>query len=366
MTTPTTVPLTITNSTGQPDSAIYLAIIGLDANNLWAFVNADGSTTEFSLTNPSQATLQLTSLTGGKLALPQLVSGQIYFSITSPLVINTVSDSHQPGGIGLQLPAGWDTGNPNYNIQYDVLEFTFNAGGLNCDLTQVDAFGLPISMQVTGTQHGTQNAGGWNQSRSEIFSTFTSNATYAKLALTNGTTQLRILNPSHGIDLGLFSSTFLDTVIKNAWNQYQSGSPLKISITGGQFAGNYLGTTKGANTPMVITLGGTYVGQIGYPTTSQAFYCNGVFDQGNTAMGAVANVVATAINRGILSKTQQPDCTVADFYPSGGTWNGYAQLLHTLADDGLCYAFAYDDQCNQSSDLSESNPTGWTITLEAL
>ncbi|HEX2834799.1 MAG TPA: beta-1,3-glucanase family protein [Thermoanaerobaculia bacterium] len=366
MTTPSTVPLTITNDSGQPDSSVYLAIIGLDANNLWAFVNADGSTTEFSLTNASDAVLSLTSLTNNQLTLPQLVSGQIYFSVGSTLTIATVSDPKQPGGVGLQLPAGWDTGNPNYDVMYDVIEFTFDGAGLNCDLTQVDAFGLPISMQVTGSQNGTQSAGGWNQSRSQIFATFLADSTYAPLVLTDGATQLRIVNPSHGIDLGLFSSTFFDTVIQNAWNQYTSASPLEINIAGGSYAGNYLGTTSGANTPMIITLGGTTVGQIDYPTTSQVFYCNGVFDQGNTAMGAVANVVATAINRGILATSPQPDCTVGDFYPANGTWNGYAQLLHTLANDGLCYAFAYDDQCNQSSDLSESGPTGWSITIASL
>jgi hypothetical protein len=117
---------------------------------------------------------------------------------------------------------------------------------------------------------------------------------------------------------------------------------------------------------MTITLNGVTQGTIAYPTTSQAFYCNGPFDQGNTAMGALANVVATAINRGILATSPQPDCTTSDFYPANGTWNGYAQLLHSLSNNGLCYAFAYDDQCSQSSDLSDPAPTSWNITLQAI
>lgn len=362
MAAPSTCPLTIVNNTGVDDTLFWFAVIGLDTNGLWAYVNADGSTTEFVI-GTNDYLLQLSDLTNDTLTLPQLSSGQIYFSVNKPLVIGTVSDSQQPGGIGLQPPAGWVSTDANYKVMYDVVEFTFTGGGLNCDLTQVDAFGLPISMTLVG--NATQSAGGWNKSRSKMIAAFTSDTTYSNLVIADGSTNLRIINPSHGIDLTLFPSDFLDAAIKSAWESYTSATPLQINIAG-QYAGNYLGTTGGANTDMTITLGKTTTGTIGYPTTSEAFYCNGVFDQGNTAMGAVANVVATALNRGILATSPQPDCTVSDFYPAGGTWNGYAQKLHALADNGLCYAFAYDDQCNQSSDLSDGNPTQWTITLASI
>jgi hypothetical protein len=367
-TAPTTVPLTITNSTGQDDSEIYLVIIGLDANGCWAYVNADGSTTEFSATGPNNYLLQLSSLTNNTVNVPWLVSGQVYFSVGSPLTFGATSDAKQPCGIGVQVPAGWTTSDPNYDVMYDVVEFTFDAGGINCDLTQVDAFGLPITLQIVG-QNGTQTTGAWNKTRSEMFAEFTSDATLGKLVITSGTPpdqiDLRILNPSHAIALGLFPSDFFDDAIADYWNTYQNNT-LTITLVGGSFPGTYQATTGGKGAPMTITLGGTQVGQITYPTTSEVFACNGTFDQGNTAMGAVANVVVTAINRGILGISSQPDCNVSDFYPAKGTWNGYAQLLHSLSADGLCYAFAYDDQCAQSSDLADPAPTSWNITLESV
>ncbi|HEV7920522.1 MAG TPA: beta-1,3-glucanase family protein, partial [Thermoanaerobaculia bacterium] len=295
MTTATnSVQLTVTNNTGQ---AGFIAIIGLDANSLWAYVNADGTSTEFSTTATNNYSLAIpTSTNQLTVSVPWLVSGQIYFSLGQAIVIGTNADPHQPGGVGLVLPAAASSGDPNYNVAWDVAEFTFNAGGLNCDVTQVDAFGLPLSMTVAGDS--TQSSGGWSQSMSDIFTLFQNDATVAKLIVANGGTSYRVLNPSHGIDNGVFPADWFDAYITQWWPTYTAANPLQINIAGGAFAGNYLGTVaSGTNQPMTITLGGTQVGTIGYPSTSQAFYCNGVFDQGNTAMGAVANVVATAINR---------------------------------------------------------------------
>lgn len=353
---PTSIPLTVTNNTGVTDA--FMAIIGLDANGLWAYVNPDGSITEFSTTAQNNYIIPI-GVGGVTVNLPQLASGQVYFSVNSALVIGTNADPGQPGGVGLVLPAGWAAGNPNQDIQYDVIEFTLNDGGMNCDLTQVDAFGLPISMELIGDI--TQKAGGWNKSMAEIFKIFHRNPLLAPLV----TSGIRIINPSHGIENGVFPADYLDAAISAGWNSYIE-TPLNINISGGSFAGNYLGTVSGTNGTMVITLDGNSVGTIDYPGTLEALFCNGVFDQGNTAMGAVANVVATAINRGILAINPQPDCQVQDFYHSDVAHNPYAKLLHELASNGLCYAFAYDDQCGQSSDLADGNPTAWNVTLESL
>lgn len=364
MTAPTTVPLTITNNTGQDDSDVYLAITGRGSNACFAYVNADGSSTEFSLQNANNYLLRLSDLTNRTVSVPRLYSGRIYFSVGAGITIGAIAVTGDPCGIGLQFPAVSVTSDPSYDVMFDMAEFTFNAGGLNCNLTQVDAFGLPITLQVVG-QNGTQNTGAWKKTRSGIFTAFTSNSTYARLVINSDNTQLRILNPSHGIGAGLFPADFFKDYIDANWNRY-GNQALTITLDGGLFPGKYIATTGGIGTPMTVTLNGATQGTIPSPTTVQAFFCNGPFDQGNTAMGAVANVVATAINRGILQNASQPDCTVSDFYPEGGTYNGYSKLLHSLSVNGLAYAFGYDDQCDQNSSLADPVPTSWGITLESV
>lgn len=363
-----TLTLTPVNNTGA-QGTLYYAIIGLNTNSDWVYVNSDGSTTTFSATTTS-ADYSLNVTANVTVTIPVLNSGQIYFSVGTEIIIGT-NTNPTTNAVALVLPSGWTPNDPNYLIQYDFVEFSFDGTTLNCDLTQVDAFGLPITMTVVGSTAAgsptTQTTGGWSKSMSDIFTIFQANTLLSPLVITSGGINYRIISPGHGIDNSVFPSNYLDSSIAASWSTYNSTNPLAINIGGGAYAGNYQGiVSSSANQPMNITLNSTQIGSIGYPSTLESFYCNGVFDQGNTAMGAVANIIATAINRGILQTNPQPDCTVSDFYPSSQKYNSYAQLLHTLALNGLCYGFAYDDQCNQSSDISITNPTSWNITIASL
>lgn len=81
------------------------------------------------------------------------------------------------------------------------------------------------------------------------------------------------------------------------------------------------------------------------------------------------NAIVSAFNRGIATNFSIAPSNWAtstqDFYPQGGTENYYAAFLHqpSISSNGHVYAYPYDDQGGQSSNVSVATPATSIIDL---
>ncbi len=82
-------------------------------------------------------------------------------------------------------------------------------------------------------------------------------------------------------------------------------------------------------------------------------------------LGNIENQVVAAMNRGVALKPYRTWTDPTTYYPTGTAANWYAAFLHqpTVSIGGLAYGFAYDDQGNNSTDLSSTHPTRLTVTI---
>jgi len=334
------------------------------------FVAATATSQKNANTVPSYTLDQLTSLASDPTISDYVNSGRGYFSIGAKLDI-----------------AIWTTGyvGPAFMIDtnttlFDFFEFFFDPSGTpncNADLSPLDWISIPMSMEFDDAK-GATVAGpvGFNVSRSTLFTDFSSDTTYEKLIVkdTKGG-QVRILAPGHGITNGLFSASYLDTYIDTVWTHYtQPGNTLALNASpvNGDI---YTGAVNASNDFVFTDTKGTVASTISKPTTQDVFLCNGAFNGtgSGTAFQIDANIknqVVSALNRGIMPlATGGKLCDSTNFYvttsDNGGLYNGFSHKLHENSCDGLCYGFAYDDQCDQSSDVSVNNPVTFKVTILA-
>ncbi|HEX3784859.1 MAG TPA: beta-1,3-glucanase family protein [Pseudonocardiaceae bacterium] len=345
------LPMTFVNNTGQyANSAIWMYVVGSNSSGQQAYVTADGTLTPVtpSLNGPSgYADLSIPFAAGGNttLNLPTM-SGRIYFSINDKLQFKVVTDGN--GNSALQYPAGWVSSDASYSVLHDWIEFTF-INGMYCNTTMVDMFSIPLAIELNGTSQqttGTLVAGG----RDAIFSGIAAQSDFGQLVLGNG---LRVLAPGHGIDAGLFSSTYFDSYVDQVWSNYASNS-LNVTINSTTYAGQVSGDS------LVFTNGG---GTFARPTTSDIFYCAGALAPPAGNAGPVAADLGAAFNRStLLSDSNQPDTNPADFYQNSVT-NHYSRIIHENTVDGKAYGFPFDDVGSFASYVQDGSPTSMTVTL---
>ena len=350
--------LSITNDTGLYDTdQICFYVIGLNSDGCFSHVESDGTLKACSLSDnkfDGFTDYSISLADTSSLTLPQMTAGQIYIAIGDKLKIKAVSiDPHVTCGLGLTFPSGWTASDPNYNILYGVIEFTYDSNGLNCDTTYVDMFSIPIEIQLIGQNN--QSAGALvPNGRSSIFQAFQANSDFTNLAIGD----LRVIAPGHGIEASLFDPHYLDSYIDSCWSYYQN-NVLTVQVGANSFTGQVNSDDVFQFPPQTGTLG-----SLSKPSTSNVFFCNGALSAPNNDWGAVVARIAASLNRGVLTNdTNQPVCTPDDFYAISST-NSYSQILHANSVNGLCYGFAFDDVCDlYSSDLSDPAPTDLNLTL---
>lgn len=348
--------LTVVNSTGADPSTIFYYVIGQDINNgnRWSYLKPDGNVA--ACVDGTDFSLQLSST--NNLPLPQF-SGRIYFSIGAKLTI------HISGGNPF-FPIGWAPGNPYYTLTpFDWIEYTFNAGGLNCNTTMVDMFGLALTMALDGSR-GTQTVGMSPGGRPALFTAMNANASFKPLIVTNGGTNVRAIAPGHGIEDGIFPSSFLDAYISQCWTHYQTNT-LTISDGFPSKIPSYSGTVSGGTFNFTPAGGGSPTISISLPTSKDVFLCNGALLAPTNDLGRITAVLGAALNRAnLLLSANQPDITLSDFYTID-TSNKYSLYLHQNNLNGNCYGFPFDDIGNlYSSDVADSAPSKLTVAVGAL
>jgi len=333
-----------------------------------AFVTATATDQKNANTVPSYTLEKLKSLSSDPTLSDYVNSGRGYLSIGSALDIPIWTK----GYVGPAFMV--DT---NFTM-FDFFEFFFDPSGTpncNADLSPLDWISIPMSMEFDDAK-GATVAGpvGFDVTRAVIFSDFSGDATFKNLIVKDAAkNDVRILAPGHGITNGLFSATYLDTYIDTVWTHYTTSgntlalnkSPVNDKI--------YTGAVNASNEFVFTDTSGVVASTISKPTTQDVFLCNGAFNGvgSGTAFQIDANIknqVVSALNRGILPLAAGAKlCDSANFYvttsDNGGLYNGFSHKLHENSDAGLCYGFAYDDQCDQSSDVSVNNPDTFKVTI---
>lgn len=347
------MPVTVVNSTGAySNSSIWMYVVGTNlSTGQQAYVNSSG---QLIAVTPSlngsdgyaDLSIPLSSSGNTVLNLPNM-SGRIYFSINNKLQFKVVTDGN--GNNALQYPAGWVSSDPSYNVLHDWMEFTFN-GGMYCNTTMVDMFSIPLSITLNGSSQqttGTLKSGG----RDAIFSGIAAQSDFSSLIIGNN---LRVIAPGHGIDSGVFSSTYLDSYVDDVWNTYASKN-LQVTINSTVYTGSVSGNTLNFS-------GG--VASFSKPTTQNIFYCNGALSAPNDGVtGPVAAVLGAAFNRSTLNAySNQPTTDSSQFYQQAPT-NYYSQVMHENTADGKAYGFPFDDVCSFASYIQDGSPSAMTLTL---
>lgn len=111
-----------------------------------------------------------------------------------------------------------------------------------------------------------------------------------------------------------------------------------------------------------------------YSPSLMVFACNGVFADSATRAGLSAdqqkilgnleNQIVSSLNRGV-STLAPSDWDDPAMYYNAGAYNVYAQFFHdnAITINNQAYAFAFDDQQGQASDISVAKFSSATITL---
>jgi len=324
--------LNITNSTSYSNSAIKVYVVGINPQNgAWSSLQASGSVAALSASPAPGLPLNAQTTT---FPLPYLGSARIYFAVNGTLNI-------QGSGGAATQPAGWVQSDPSYQTLFDWIEYDYAAGaGLYCNTTQVDMFGLPITIQigVNGAPSGSMLGMGPG-ARSSIFSAIRAlGAPFSNLIVSNNGTDLRVIYPGFAIASGLFPSTYLDSYIQSVWTYYQKNT-MTLNTTA---YSTWSGTVSGA--AFTFTQNGQTV-TIAQPSTSDTLQCAGPLASGTSAAGSrIEALIAAGLNRGsLLTGTSQPDINPSDFYQTAPI-HQYAKIMHQYGLQNRSYAFAYDDE----------------------
>lgn len=359
---PSLLPLTITNNSGRAD-AVHLYVTGV-YNGRLGYVNGSGQFTpwtggtnppspapDFSIPGPANGTSTTVQVPLG------LAGGRIYLAFRDKLTFGLVPD-------GLVQPAPWAGGDPNRDVLFDWSEFTYDNGGLWLNSSQVDMFAVPHSVEATSQSGATRKVGELvANGRDRVFDQLQqAGGDWAKLTHTRSDgTRLRALNPSKGLDAGLFSSSYYQSYVDSVWSTYQS-TPLTVVPFQAEPDRRYTGRVSGGVMRFTDT-SGRQVAEFQPPSTRDVLNCDGRLFAPNDEVGAIARSLCAALHRSTLGfQHTQPTYDANEFY-TRATANHFSRIVHANMTDGRAYGFAFDDVGGFESLVHEPNPRSAKITL---
>ncbi len=192
---------------------------------------------------------------------------------------------------------------------FDFIEFTAGSGSINVDTTRVDRFGLKLALLVHSHSGSTQEVG-------ENYATFreTRAATFKrfKASVPSRFSELATIDAPYGIPSPGNDPSFQP---------------------GGKYAGYFTAyaSAHGAKGD----------------TTADIFGCGGTLSANPS--------LCAALNRHVAQLPVSRQSDPASFYRAGPA-DYYAAFWHKNAISDKQYGFPYDDDANQSSDLSVARP----------
>ena len=362
----------LNNNTGGAwaDGQIYVEVVAIDpSNSTFSWVQPNGTKTPISSAD-NNASNHLTyngtnypnyafTLAQSKLLLlPQMYSGRIYISYGAPMYMTSIGSGT---GAGYAGPNAQNTSDPNNNTHYDWYEFTYNSSGVFINTTQVNQFGLPLTLDVYGNNRTFHQQTGITQSIAQIDSEW--NSQLPSNFTSTPISTYRILSPAETtFGAGQSNGTYFDSYISQTWSYY-AGTPLTVTLGARTFSGKTSGSTftfNEVNTGNGAFQSGTgYV--IGYPNTQQVLVCNGPFATGdasnsdrNSVELAIEAQLCAALNRHVATNVSQWNTPSA--YYAASPANFYAAFWHRNSINNLAYGFSYDDVNGQSSTITTGVP----------
>ncbi|MFI6764452.1 beta-1,3-glucanase family protein [Streptomyces sp. NPDC050355] len=346
------MPLHIVNDSGEyAHSSVWIYIVGNDGSQQ-VHVTPDGELKPVALADNGSdgfTDYAIPLAAGGTttLQLPQM-SGRIYTALGGKLKFKAVEDGN--GKAALAYPAGWVSGDPNYDVLHDCAEFTYNSGGMYCNTTMVDMFSVPLAIKLSGAKEqttGTLKDG----ARAKVFSDVRAAEGFDRLVIDDR----RVIAPGHGLDSGLFAKDYLAPAIDEAWSAYEA-KDLTVTTDAGTFTGRVGGGRLAFTGPKEVSFD--------KPSTRDVLFCDGTLAAPNDGTtGPVAAILGAALNRSTLaSHAGQPTTDPAAFYQQRLT-NHYAKAMHAATRDGKAYGFAFDDVAGFASYIEDGAPKEITLTL---
>lgn len=357
------IPLTLINQTNRGN--LYFYLVGTTeptnpANNWYYLSDFKGNVSLCQPTGNQQTTYSLKLADNQTILMPRLSAIRIYFSFDRPLYL-AVGDNGIPNS-----PAGWLTDN-NFNTLFDWVELTWEVNTTDMTLggntTQVDMFGLPFSLQLTGfdaegkpltQQGGFQTSGLRNKMISQIKK---SPSPWNQLVFSDATGfDNRVISPYHGMEMKVFPKDQLDTYINQIWQKYTT-EPLtaiaeNVTFTGNVKDGNLIFTAPDCD-PIIFPKPDSFM-----------VYTSGPMPTVNTGKSGViqAALQASFMRSTLLVNNTLPACDSSQYYQNDPV-NFYAKTFHQFGTDGGAYAFGFDDVCSKSSFIIVHNPQSLQITL---
>jgi hypothetical protein len=359
------IPFRIRNQSGHRGQ-LYIHLVGTtkpksSENNCYYLIDLQGNVALCKPTGGRETSYSMKISDDVTLQLPRLSGMRIYFSFDNPLHV-VVGDNGIPSS-----PAGWAKGS-DYDTLFDWIELTWEQNStdttLGANATQVDMFGLPVSIELSGNEAEgkpvTVNGGFTRDSvRDKILADLKGvPGPWSKLIVTNPTTgfDLRALSPYHGMELDLFPRDELQDYIDKVWDHYKTNA-LTASAEGVTFVGHV-----DKNDVLVFTAPGDEI-RFAKPSSFIVYTSGPMPAVPSGKAGVIQTCLQAAFLRStLLTSPKLPECDSSLYYKSAPI-NHYAKIIHSYATDNGAYAFGFDDVCSKSSFIIVHNPVSAGVTL---
>lgn len=363
--TGTTIPLTLTNNSGQGPAYIYILGTNLDTGQMgWA--DAQGNfhawphTGEVPVDAPDASIATIGAGQSQTIRMPKL-SGRIYYSYGEKLDFKIVLDGK------LVQPAVHTTNDPNRNKLFNWTEYTLNDDGLWINSTQVDMFSAPYQVALKKQDGSIISTGRLkNDAYYDFFNKLAAQPGWAGLIQRDEAGNiLRAHAPGHGLSSGMIDPSVVTGYIDQVWESYRTRD---VTITPFEHEPQtkYFGRVIGDQWVFRDT-NGVEVASFAKPSASSVYLCNGeLFAPNDHVVGPIARTLCAGFIRStLLNNPNQPATDASTFYQGSGV-NHYARLVHEAMVTGKAYAFPFDDVGAHESLVHDGNPAAAYISLDPL
>lgn len=295
------------------NSEIYWAVLGLNADNRFCYMDANGNLVPVSyalndapghLTKNGQnyANIYHKLSEVPLVSVPNISSGRMYLSVGSPCYIKLYDNGF----------AGPDVNNPtdpNNDVYWDFVEFTINDSGYHGNTTRVDGFGFPITHRLICSD-GYDRTVGETETRAALFSAYLNEVPNEFKTLVQA--PYRILAPCKGeFKAGGLYANYFDSYVNQVWHE-----------------------------------------SLPKPTTQDILL----------GIGSASNPeICAALNRGVYMDTAHR--ADSNYFYQITPCNYYSKFWHDHSIDGLSYGFCYDDVNGFAAYLEHNNPVKLVITV---
>lgn len=160
------LPFTFENHSEYADNEIYIAVIGKIGGHVWIDPQT-GAVKQMNVSDNTAAGPQvggnkgpggnglyadcfrkLSDIPDKKITLPIIAGSRILISFGSPLYLYFFGYAGDPSGYA--APNLANPTDPNQGIRFEMIELTYDAGGVWANTTRVDAFQHPMGLEMWG------------------------------------------------------------------------------------------------------------------------------------------------------------------------------------------------------------------------